>query len=227
MRFWKDNRVFLWHVIVWFTAIGIALCLVDKATLHLSLNALHTAWLDTLLVHYSTLVNWAPYVLIVILLFYKVGDALFILAAHLLSTIVVQITKYTVCAPRPASFFEGNADFQQILIDGVRLHEHLSFPSGHTATFFSILFAVAVLFCHNKKDRPAYQKDLFATMCFYLALLGGYSRIYMSQHFLLDVFAGGLIAVISVGIVYWFVQHFALNERVWWNQPVALSKRRK
>ena len=37
---------------------------------------------------------------------------------------------------------------------------------------------------------------------FILALLGGYSRIYLSQHFATDVFAGGIIGVISVAILY-------------------------
>ena len=59
-----------------------------------------------------------------------------------------------------------------------------SFPSGHAATAFA---AATVLTFFDKKRRFFY-----STITFLIA----YSRIYLSCHYFLDVFGGGVIGVI-------------------------------
>jgi membrane-associated phospholipid phosphatase len=67
-----------------------------------------------------------------------------------------------------------------------------SFPSGHTATAFSMFFLLALIY--NKKG--------VGLVCCLLAIIAGFSRMYLLQHFLLDVLAG---SILGVAITYFLV----------------------
>jgi len=69
------------------------------------------------------------------------------------------------------------------VVKGVELHSIGSFPSGHTTTAFCF-YLLACLF---------FNKRWVVFGGFLLALLVGYSRIYLAQHFPRDV-AGGMAA---------------------------------
>ena len=63
--------------------IVLALSLVPKAQLHLQLCQPHTVFFDTIIPLVTNLVDWLPYVTVVLLLFYRAGWATF-LASNLL-----------------------------------------------------------------------------------------------------------------------------------------------
>ena len=73
-------------------------------------------------------------------------------------------------------------------VAGVELHTIGSFPSGHTTQAF-IFFLLGCLMIKKKWILP---------VGFLYALLVGYSRIYLAQHFPRDVAGGMLFAGISV-----------------------------
>lgn len=201
--FFRENRAFMLLSIVVFAAMGIALCAVDTKVLHLWLNTWHCSFADTFFRYYTSIADYLVWGCVIALLFYKVGDSLFVLSAYLGSGLITQIVKHIVHAPRPSVVFDlANHPDALPLVEGVRLHVSNSFPSGHTTAFFAVFFAIALLITYRTKLHPVY-KQLAQTLCFLLALLGGYSRIYLSQHFAADVFAGGLIAIVSVGCI-WF-----------------------
>lgn len=79
-------------------------------------------------------------------------------------------------------------------VAGVDLHSSMSFPSGHTTAAFAIFLSLAILL-QNKK---------MGLLCFLLAIVTGYSRIYLSQHFPIDVLIGSGIGVSSTLIVFGF-----------------------
>jgi membrane-associated phospholipid phosphatase len=85
---------------------------------------------------------------------------------------------------RPTGFFKDIADLY--LVPGVKQHCCKSFPSGHTATAFSsmICFVIAL--------RP----NIAKVLCLVIACLIAFSRVYLSQHFLIDIFVGSLIGTI-------------------------------
>jgi membrane-associated phospholipid phosphatase len=105
-----------------------------------------------------------------------------------LSKVLVSVSlKNIFNYPRPIEVYQFST--QDIhLVDGVTVHHWQSFPSGHTMTAFS--FACVCLFVLN---RPR-----LAIIPLLLAMLVGYSRMYLFQHFPRDVFAGG---VLGVGII--------------------------
>lgn len=110
-----------------------------------------------------------------------------IISAFVLTTIFTQIFKYIIL-PDEARPSTAIADLSQVhFVKGVELHSINSFPSGHTATAFTFVLLIALTTKRN-----------FLLPAFIVALLVGYSRIYLGQHFPLDVGAGIIVAICSV-----------------------------
>ena len=206
---------FLVPTLVLALILAVVLLIVPKAELHLALCQPHTTFLDTIIPFFTNLVDWLPYLIVVLLLFYRAGWSTFLASNLLLTTLIVQPIKHIVHAPRPLTWFaEYMPDITLPLVEGVRMNHWLSFPSGHTATFFALFFCVSIILCaENVKG-----KYILSFLCFLCASFGAYTRIYLSQHFALDIFAGILIAVCSTLILYFFLVKNTKNTRFWdWN----------
>ena len=203
---------FLVPALVLALVLGIMLLVIPKAELHLILCQPHTAFLDLLVPIITNLVDWLPYLCVVLLLFYRAGWATFLASNLLLSTLIVQPIKHIVCAPRPFIWFAENMpDATLPLVEGVKMNLWLSFPSGHTTTFFVLFFSLSIILCaENIKG-----KNILSFLCFLCASFGAYTRIYLSQHFALDIFAGILIAVCSTLVLYFFLIKRTQNTSFW------------
>ena len=198
----KHILPFLVPTLVLALVLGIVLLIIPKAELHLALCQPHTSFLDAVIPAFTNLVDWLPYLVILLLLFYRAGWATFLASNLLLSTLIVQPIKHIVCAPRPLTWFAENMpDVSLPLVEGVKMNYWLSFPSGHTTTFFVLFFSLSIILCaENIKG-----KNILSFLCFLCASFGAYTRIYLSQHFALDVFVGILIAIFSTLILYYFL----------------------
>ena len=203
---------FLVPTLVLALILGIMLLVLPKAELHLTLCKPHTAFLDSLVPIVTNLVDWLPYLVVLLLLFYRAGWATYLASNLLLSTLIVQPIKHIVHAPRPLTWFAENMpDVSLPLVEGVRMNHWLSFPSGHTTTFFVLFFTLSIIMCaENIKG-----KNILSFICFLCATFGAYTRIYLSQHFALDIFAGILIAVCSTLVLYFFLVKTTKNTRFW------------
>ena len=212
---------FLVPTLVLALVLGTLLLFFPKGELHLLLCQPHTPFLDTIVPIFSDLVDWLPYLLVFLLLFYRAGWATFLASNLLLSTLIVQPIKHLINAPRPLTWFAENMpDVALPLVDGVKMNLWLSFPSGHTTTFFVLFFSISIILCAENIRG----KNILSLLCFLLATFGAYTRIYLSQHFALDVFAGILIASFSTILLYYFLVLKTKNTRFWeWN----LQKLRK
>ncbi|HQR93213.1 MAG: hypothetical protein B7Y15_07875 [Bacteroidetes bacterium 24-39-8] len=104
------------------------------------------------------------------------------------STLLAQgIKNYVFTAePRPTTLIADRSLIHTV--PGVELHGFYSFPSGHTTTA-TCIFLLACLLVPKKWITP---------IGFTYALLVGYSRVYLAQHFPLDVGGGLLVGSISV-----------------------------
>jgi membrane-associated phospholipid phosphatase len=192
----KEHWAFLIGYSVFLVACILPQLFYDKIEIALFINRLNTPFLDVFFKYYTlfgTFTLIAP--IIVYQLFLKYRYALVTTASTLISLILSQFCKRLVWpdSPRPKVFFKELTDIHYV--DGVHLHSAHSFPSGHTTGAFALFVALALL---NK--RPGYQM-LFLVA----AILVGYSRMYLSQHFLVDVTVGSLIGVFSAWVSYrWF-----------------------
>lgn len=201
----RRNSIFL---SLWLALVGvltIAICLIDKGSLHLLLCDHHTAWADAVMPVLSDLVNWLPYVVAVGLLIWRWRTGVFMAGGLILSTLLTQAAKHLIRAPRPLTWFAENCpDITLPLTEGVKMNYFLSFPSGHTTTFFCLFFAICVvgtklLACSNlQTSTKCWLSVLVQLICFALAAVCSYSRIYLSQHFATDVLGGMIIGVVSV-----------------------------
>ena len=212
---YKHVLPFLVPTIVLALVLGIALLIIPKAELHLALCQPHTTGLDTIVPIITNLVDWLPYLCVILLLFYRAGWATFLASNLLLSTVIVQPIKHIVHAPRPLTWFAENMpDVTLPLVEGVRMNHWLSFPSGHTTTFFVLFYSLSIILCAENVTG----KMILSFLCFLCASFGAYTRIYLSQHFALDIFAGILIAVFSTLSLYFFLVKKTKDTQFWgWN----------
>jgi membrane-associated phospholipid phosphatase len=126
------------------------------------------------------------------MLMIRFRHAVFLVVVFLLSGLVVQLLKRFVFADvaRPMKYFEGN--HYLYLIKGVHQYCCNSFPSGHSATAFGIFLCFAMVAKQN----------WLKFLLFIFACLIAYSRVYLSQHFLIDAMGGSLIGVITAIACY-------------------------
>lgn len=201
-KFIKYNSIFLLLFAIVFSCSGIVLLLNGKAELHLWLNSYHTPFGDFFFRYYTYIAAFGIYITAFIMLFWRLGASLYLLAGEVVGGIIVQIAKHIVRAPRPKVFFDlANNPDALPLVEGVQLHSSNSFPSGHASTSFVLFFILAIVLNYYKHQKNG-SKSLIQVFCFLLALIGAYSRIYLSQHFAADVFVGGIIGVLSVTLLF-------------------------
>jgi membrane-associated phospholipid phosphatase len=85
----------------------------------------------------------------------------------------------------------------------VALHHKYSFPSGHATSVFTAAVIVSLFFL---------EKKWIAILCFAIAVLTAYSRVYLGEHFVMDVWMGSFIGVFT-GTCCFLVQEHILNKR--------------
>ncbi len=129
-------------------------------------------------------------VLSIILLLFNRKWGLGMLVSYALSGGIAQLIKHlNENVLRPAAAL-GAENVHQI--EGVELSTLYSFPSGHTTTAFALFMGLAIIL-KNKK---------LGLICLLFAILSGYSRIYLSQHFPIDVLVGSVIGIVSSLLVF-------------------------
>ncbi|QNR82735.1 phosphatase PAP2 family protein [Pedobacter riviphilus] len=157
-------------------------------------NWFHPTWLDIFFKYVTNLGDGLISILAaaILLAFRKKKKAITVALAYIYSGLLIQIAKRIFHMPRPKYFFEQTLFQYTHFVDGVKMHDQNSFPSGHTASAFA-LATVLVLVFRKKKISP---------YCLFFAFLIGYSRIYLAQHFLIDVFFGAITGIICAVVSY-------------------------
>lgn len=190
-----------------------------KLELHLMLNTCHTAIADTFFKYYTLLAEWPLYVLALLPVFWKKSRmTLFFAISELSSGAVLQTLKRLFEADRPVSVFANYPDVTLPLVQGVDMHHSNSFPSGHASTFFVFFTCCALLLAYYYQQRanagkPCSQLLITLSMLslLFLAALGAYSRVYLSQHFMEDICVGSIIGFIVPCLVFYFFRNKILS----------------
>jgi membrane-associated phospholipid phosphatase len=193
----KNNLSFIIPYFL-FLLFGAVLIFVNaKAETHLVFNSFHNPVFDALNTYTTYLGDgFTAALLILMMLAVKYRYFIIAAAANVLSATIAQILKHFVFddVVRPKKFFEGLQELY--FVPGIENHLYNSFPSGHTTCAFAMYFSFALI-VKNKS---------YKLLFFVLALMTGYSRIYLSQHFFEDVYAGSIIGVVTSFFVFYFVQ---------------------
>jgi membrane-associated phospholipid phosphatase len=180
------TRFFYWGPIFLFWLFGsLLLLLFEKGDIHYAINSRHHPATDFFFSLITHLGGGITVIFLLFLLAWKRHMAFWELFAGIAFGIgVVALFKYLLFPemPRPVSILEG-----LYLVPGIENDTTRSFPSGHTTAIFCIAGVLAGI-STNKWQRLSLA---------IIALVVGYSRMYISQHFLSDVLAGSMLGALS------------------------------
>ncbi len=202
-------------LILIFLSMLIVLLSFDKTQIHLTVNAWNGTFSDKLFFYLTNLGDGLFALIIMVLaLLIKFRFSIMFALSYLSSALIVQVLKHGVFAEamRPVRFFQ-ETDFTLHLVDGVHQHSYLTFPSGHSASAFAVFILLSLL-----TKRPVLAVA-FVLVAFFVA----FSRIYLSQHFLLDVFVGSMLGCIAAFFAFYWVRKW---KPAWLNRSL-LSLREK
>lgn len=191
----KENRWFIIPYLIFLVLAVILLVTFSKTELHILSNKANSPFFDFFF-KYATYLGDGTMIalLFIILLFVRYRFAFAFLAGSLAASLIVNIIKKVLLNDvyRPSKYFEMFETYQLHFVEGVKLHSLQSFPSGHTATAFNVFLTLAILTKNNT----------LKLLLFIAALLVGYSRVYLSQHFLIDITAGSVFGTLLI-LIFW------------------------
>ncbi len=191
----KQNRLFFLVFLFFFFVAIFILVTYSKADGFYLMNTWHIPFFTYIFIYATYLGDGFFCVLIGLLLFIfkKRSLGALVIATYALSGIIAQVLKNFVVEARPAVLLKDSG--YRYFIDDVTLHNLHAFPSGHTASAFAL--AATLSFAARNKSISL----LFLTG----AILVGYSRVYLAQHFMDDVLAGSVIGIMSSVICQLFL----------------------
>ncbi len=175
---YKNNSAFFIPYFVFLLAGAAMLLLWSKPEIHLYINRYHAPVFDTFFKYYTNIgLGWLIIPVMLALSFVRLRYVIIALLGFLIVFIINDSIKQFAATPRPIEVF--NQLHQSLyFVPEVEMFHMNSFPSGHTAMAFC-LFTIIALISPNKPLKFA---------CFLIAILVAYSRMYLSEHFLIDVY---------------------------------------
>lgn len=186
----KENLLFIVPFIVWLVVGAGILASISKGDLVLFFNENRNQFASFYFIIASKFAEYSFIIFFIfILLNQSYGNAFMASLTWAASGIGAQILKQIFNLPRPAAFF-GDSNLN--IIGNMELHYAHSFPSGHSTTAFALFFIFG-FFVKNKK---------WQILFFFLALSTAFSRIYLLQHFFIDVYFGSILGVLIATIVF-------------------------
>jgi len=192
-----ENRSFVVLYLLFLIAGVLAMIYLSKPELFLMINGYRSAWADVFFKYFTHVGDGLFFVpFIVLALFVRFGSAVYLLLTLMTAGLIAQVLKKLVFseALRPKGWF-GSEELVQTVV-GVKLHSFNSFPSGHATTAFALMFALT-LATRNKS---------LGYLFLMAAVLAGYSRMYLGQHFFEDIFFGSIIGVSCAAAVWLLIQ---------------------
>ncbi|MGZ4037277.1 MAG: phosphatase PAP2 family protein, partial [Bacteroidia bacterium] len=115
---------------------------------------------------------------------------------------------------RPFQIWQWTLREELPRIKGVDVMIHNSFPSGHSTTAFAV-FTCLALMTKNK---------FLKVLCLFVAANAAFSRTYISQHWLVDVYFGSIIGLVTATALYFVVYNEKLTFMNGLNRPLLRSK---
>lgn len=201
----KQQPLFFYGYLLVFIAGSFFLLINGKAGSFFLLNGYHCHWLDIFFTGYTYAGDGIVAMLLAAICYFllkKRKMAVILLLAYAITGIIAQLIKPLLHSPRPAAFFYPQR--LPFFIDDIILSGSNSFPSGHTVTAFAMVTVLAV-YSTNKRQQ---------ILLLLAAILVGFSRIYLSQHFLADVLAGSVIGVLGALLCVYFCRNINENKLV-------------
>ena len=212
----KRNFSFLFPYVLFLLIVGSILCIYPKGSIHLFINKFHDTKADYFF-SYSTILGdgLTTFSIVLILCFIKFRYAFLMGISNILASSVTQLLKHTYfdSIDRPVKYFDGISKLHLVPWEEVNVYN--SFPSGHATTAFATCFCLALMI----------NKNWIKFMLLVLAITIGFSRVYLSQHFLNDVYAGSIVGITSTLLVDIFIFQSHHVQKLNWMNGSLLQKK--
>lgn len=183
-----------------FFTLGLAfIAYYSKLEIQRYINSFYNAKANIIFLYLTRLAEgWITVPLLTFLFLYNWRKGLFIGISYGTASILVAILKRFIFFQfkRPHGYKELVKDENYKWLLNIEMPSHLSFPSGHTTVAFCIFFGLALII-PNKK---------IGTALVVLATLIGFSRTYLSYHFLMDLVAGSFLGVATAFGMYFLLR---------------------
>ncbi|MGB0391576.1 MAG: phosphatase PAP2 family protein [Salibacteraceae bacterium] len=196
-KIWQLHKLYFVVYLIFVVLSAYILTQYNKTEIHLYFNSFYSEMADLFFQYLTYVGDGITIALITSLsLFISLRIALQIGLTGIISGAIAQILKKVVFGPtpRPSKYF-SDLDIPLRYVEGVELHTAFSFPSGHTTAVFALTTSILLLL-------PKRNYDISLIL---IALLTGFSRIYLSQHFLSDVLLGSFIGILTALLVHSFI----------------------
>lgn len=209
----KHNQVFIALFLLWLVVGAAILLNIEKGDWVMFFNY-HRSNIGN--IYFSIASHFAEYSFILFFLAFLMnksyGNAFIAALTWLFSGIAAQSLKRFFEMPRPAAFFDES--ILNFIGEGKLYYAH-SFPSGHTTTAFALFFVFA-LFSKEKKWQIVF---------FFLALSTALSRMYLLQHFFVDVYFGSILGVVVAILVFVSINSSNIfGFQSWRNKKLGLKR---
>ncbi len=187
--FFKHNGVYLFIYVVVLAVLAYVLLTNGKVQIHRVMNGwVGNRFLDVFFQYITYLGDGLlAFFIALVFLFINMRVSVYIILSYLCAALVSYILKHVVYEEifRPHSTFEYFLHEKLKEVQGVDVASFHSFPSGHALSAFALFFCLLFV---TKQQR-------FKLLFFVLAFIASFSRVYLSQHWLIDVYAGSVIGV--------------------------------
>lgn len=211
----KNNAAFYLPYFIFVIVGAILILKTEQFALHTQFNSIvGNSFLDFFF-KYSTHIGDGLFLILiaVALFFFSFKNGIFLLLSYALAGGFTQFLKKIFFNFEMRPFFHHTFnDLPLKVVEGVKMYSQNSFPSGHSTSAFCLFFCLSII------SPKVWQKLLF----FCLAIIIGFSRVYLSQHFFEDIFVGSLIGVgFSSIVAYFFYFSNTKNKLIKLEQPIT------
>ena len=214
IKLFKYNKALLVVYALFSIAVLIILSLYGKIEAQLIANQFYHPFFDGFFFYSTKVVEWFSFIVIISILFLKGAkwaiNGLFIYGITALITFMLKRQVF-IEAMRPTF---DNTNFRLISSDfGLHQLTNHSFPSGHTTAAFTLFCFLALISSHKNRGY------IYGV----IAVIIGYSRVYLSQHFFEDILMGATVGTFGTFILFFFLDK--INYGSWALKPIIKLKK--
>lgn len=177
------NRIFFVAFFLWNLILGLFLLLFEKGDAVLFFNQFYDGYTEILFGYLTQFGEIYAGIIVGLILFVFKRKTNFwpFLVSIIANLLVIYLLKHKMFQnyDRPFAMFGSQINYHPFL----KINKQFSFPSGHTSAAFVFFTHMAI----------AFNKHRFSWFLFFIPALVGISRVFLAQHFMIDVFFGAWV----------------------------------
>lgn len=203
-RFSDPVRYYLLAYLVFLVVSLIPQLFTSQAELFMMVNRHNTPFLDKFFYFATYLGDGVFFIVIMLILaLFSYRKAVLGVIIFLVTSLFTQLLKRAFFVDQLRPYARLRGEYELHIPAGVEPLSMNSFPSGHTTTAFSL--AIFLVLVSSGK--------LHWAIMLGLAIIAGYSRIYLTHHFPIDVWVGSIIGTFGTVLLYYWLND-KLAERI-------------